>query len=814
MSGPTPKRSKSDPPPPIMVEDTATGAPPQPSPSPTHMTARSFSAFEPQLSPQQQASGLRQRRNTTWGHRRKHSPGVEWHEKWTQNSWKDGRVLLVDYVAKEHTSSAHRRKIVAQEFSNIDALRKFYLNQDLSQQAALRVIHVQNAPWAMQFLLRKFNIDASDDIVGTAFGRWVKYEKPRQRGAGPNARPVPSGKTFRKQTDPWRGISRAAFGMDYLRTYNRGIIPESPGDGMKMMELNHFDNSEYPEYGYDVYVQRMSVYVQLSDGDPTLPVDPDMPSPYNEDEGQEYHRLKQQYNKGMNGHEKPYIPRLRTLDNGSTIIIFEQSQSKSPHDTLIGAREEIENRWRRLTFMLPPLESSDDDQQTTECMDLILRHIFQAVSFSWERFLSLSETHVSILEDKIYENPADESRAPELWTNSSNWLKIERLMYTHLDVIKEMRTHMHDLYNEDPRDGEPWLQSSPEEMEKQITQFNEGVIKPTTSLSDLMYKSVGIRDARHSLQLGLSMWRLSWITFIFLPLTFVSGFFGMNVDAFSHAESVSIKWWFVTTVPLFAVVLCLWYGVKHTLASQRQDPLRRGVYETLFLDLSKQYPGSWTRRGPRDDVAAEGRWSALRWGLLKRWFGYEKTIKGRGYDAGDEELGVWSRVKRYLLKRWLRKIQVGELVQDVGLQHLPTGDVEAEADAPFNTLPSPSGSPHQDLGAVGELLHLATPVAIADADPTAASRLGGKLPLERLRSLSPTRSEGGRPGSGRSSKGKMSGDGWSGVMVEEKSEDERSGDEDADADADAEGRRRQRGFAERLNVPLYSGGVGGGGRGL
>src|SRR5437762_95797 len=38
----------------------------------------------------------------------------------------------------------------------------------------------------------------------------------------------------------------------------------------------------------------------------------------------------------------------------------------------------------------------------------------------------------------------------------------------------------------------------------------------------------------------LSMWRLSWITFIFLPLTFIVGFFGMNVDVF--AKDPSIKW--------------------------------------------------------------------------------------------------------------------------------------------------------------------------------------------------------------------------------------------------------------------------------
>lgn len=74
----------------------------------------------------------------------------------------------------------------------------------------------------------------------------------------------------------------------------------------------------------------------------------------------------------------------------------------------------------------------------------------------------------------------------------------------------------------------------------------EDLTKPTESLISLLYQSVSIRDSRHSLELGVSsvftlislgllpfeaykrtVWRLSWITFIFLPLTFIVGFFGM-----------------------------------------------------------------------------------------------------------------------------------------------------------------------------------------------------------------------------------------------------------------------------------------------
>lgn len=690
-------------------------------------------------------------------------------------------MLLVDYVAKSHTNQ-NRRKIVAQEFSNIDSLRKFYRNEALSQQAALRVIHVQNASWATRFLLRKFNIDASDDLIGTSFGRWAKYEKPQHRGVGRSARPVLKGKTFRAQRDPWRGIARAAFGLDYLRHYEKGAVAgKKDSEGMKMMELNHFDAADNPSYGYDVYAQRLSVYVQLSEGPPGLPDDPDIRNPYNEEEYQEYQRLKRQYGSptDANGHERGYIPKLQTLDNGSTIIIFENSQSGSVHDTLIGARQEIEHRWRRLTFYLPREEADNDERLALECMDLIIRDIFKALAYAWEKYLTICETHVGILEDKIYENPADESRAPELWTNSSLWLKVERLMYIHVDIIKEMRNHLKEVAGEEPKEDEPWLASSAEEFEKLTNIFQEGVVKPTANLSDLMYKSVGIRDARHSLQLGLSMWRLSWITFIFLPLTFVSGFFGMNVDTFD--SNPSIKWWFIATIPLFAVVIMFWYGVKHSLARQHQNPLRRGVYEALYHDLASKHPALWTRRGPREGIVPVGWWSAMKWNLIMKWFDPERTIATKDYDPANEELGVWSRVKRFLVKRWLGKLSI----MPTTLAAQTTPDLE-------------SAMLDQDLGAVGELLHLATPIALADADPTAASKIQQRLPLERLRSLSPTRSDGGRPGSRTS--GRTSADGGSGVMVEEKSEDERSADEEDD--------RRERGFMERLNVPLYPGGAG------
>jgi Mg2+ and Co2+ transporter CorA len=185
----------------------------------------------------------------------------------------------------------------------------------------------------------------------------------------------------------------------------------------------------------------------------------------------------------------------------------------------------------------------DEPRLTLECMDLVLMDIFRALQISWEKLLKKGEEHVDILEDKIYENPADESRAPELWTNSSLWLKIEKLIALQTGVVSDVQLQMKDLA--DTEEKGVWFKNTPKDLNRISDLIQEELIKPTAALSDLvsflsiishhtrrsangdqMYKSVGIRDARHSIELGTSMWRLSWITFIFLPLTFIGGFFG------------------------------------------------------------------------------------------------------------------------------------------------------------------------------------------------------------------------------------------------------------------------------------------------
>lgn len=127
------------------------------------------------------------------------------------------------------------------------------------------ISNVQNAPWARQYLFRKYNISDNSGAVKNAFSSFAKSGRPQHRGG----RPVLNARAFRVDRDNDRKIWRTAYGFDYLRylpARNRWTSSALREVESKLFELNTWEESgEYdsrPAYGYDVYVQRMSVYIQ------------------------------------------------------------------------------------------------------------------------------------------------------------------------------------------------------------------------------------------------------------------------------------------------------------------------------------------------------------------------------------------------------------------------------------------------------------------------------------------------------------------------------------------------------------------------
>lgn len=398
----------------------------------------------------------------------------------------NGRVLIIDCYSRDHSDDG-KRKTLAYEFSSEAELREFYETGPGSKSGhCLRIIHVQNAVWCRSFLLRKFNIsDRGNNVMGltgTSFGKWAVYDKP-QRRAG---KPVLNSKSFRTSRDPWRGISRTGFGMDYLKYYHPDVVSDNDvANEFKLCELNHWDTERgnVPAHGYDVYVQRLSVYVQRNEGPVNMSPDGDMGNPYTPTP-----RTSMTVNAANGDMEKTEdvgaLPLMNSMDNNSTIIVFEASHTGYADDTLVQGRQEMETRWRRLMQLLPKEDIPNEDLITVELMNIVIKDIMKALQVYWDKLLGKCDEHVNILEEKIYEHPADESRAPELWNNSALWLKVEKLISLQISTIGEVQNNMKELAD-DVEPHEEWLHHTPDEFRSVETMVQEQLVKPTANLSDL-----------------------------------------------------------------------------------------------------------------------------------------------------------------------------------------------------------------------------------------------------------------------------------------------------------------------------------------
>ncbi|KAF3905303.1 hypothetical protein ABW21_db0209500 [Orbilia brochopaga] len=72
----------------------------------------------------------------------------------------------------------------------------------------------------------------------------------------------------------------------------------------------------------------------------------------------------------------------------------------------------------------------------------------------------------------------------------------------------------------------------------------------------LIFNLISIDEAYRSREQNTSLKRLSWITFIFLPMLFMSSLFGMNIDLL--ANNPAWWWYLVWTAPALTLVLLFW----------------------------------------------------------------------------------------------------------------------------------------------------------------------------------------------------------------------------------------------------------------
>ncbi|KAK4107530.1 hypothetical protein N656DRAFT_763184 [Canariomyces notabilis] len=192
------------------------------------------------------------------------------------------------------------------------------------------------------------------------------------------------------------------------------------------------------------------------------------------------------------------------------------------------------------------------------------------------------------------------------------WVRLEAGVHEQLRDFKELQT----VYKAEPR-SKSFKTALHENFhdDDEMARFNEaleslrgflneqlGVIKTTSKeLIELEFNLTSIREAQKSTSTSLSMKRLSWITFIYLPLTFVASLFGMNVDVLDFNP----PWW--AYLPFAAatlgITIIVWSIFKYTLDEEtrreRDGPsTTRASWARVLALVKKDNSGD----GKKDDV--------------------------------------------------------------------------------------------------------------------------------------------------------------------------------------------------------------------
>lgn len=200
-----------------------------------------------------------------------------------------------------------------------------------------------------------------------------------------------------------------------------------------------------------------------------------------------------------------------------------------------------------------------------------LREVFELVAQAELQFLGLCEARLREFQDTSY------SHHPDCLPNLMN---LKQLLYRHLHQNQEASASLdnmchprwHKTLDDRLRPKVETVAQSLKQDYAQLLGMNEDLYRHCTEAIGVLMNQIVISESKEARIQAARLGKLTFLAFIFVPLSFTTSFFGMNVREFKCGEeSLSIWLWFVLSAPLlaFAVVFFLydvtqiWRSLKH-----------------------------------------------------------------------------------------------------------------------------------------------------------------------------------------------------------------------------------------------------------
>lgn len=263
---------------------------------------------------------------------------------------------------------------------------------------------------------------------------------------------------WRPSFDRSRGTLRAAFGLEYLVPHLKPVSVIAGHARLlrkrKAKIVPHESDDEH-----DNCLQRLTVYIQLSQNGRN--------NPASAESSKESFKSQQQ------------DPSNLKMALESTVIILDSRNKALVADPLIGGEEP----WHQLLDGTDHAHPLGDRQLAAATIELT----FEAIASRWSEYILSVHDYMASLEEQIYGQPADDSRANDLWSISKQLLQAERLLKFHILLLENVRN---DLKGSGGIDHMPdgWLRPNLDEFKRLSSEVEETLKKPMAQMIDLVSK--------------------------------------------------------------------------------------------------------------------------------------------------------------------------------------------------------------------------------------------------------------------------------------------------------------------------------------
>lgn len=345
---------------------------------------------------------------------------------------------------------------------------------------------MENRPQILEDIFSIFKLSSTDfSRYGTEFRHFALNDFTERR----------SGRQtwfWRPSFDKTRNVLRLAFSLEYhtprtfdpdVNAHTKGVEPDDDVESSNTGSSKGSGGSSAPEYEF--HRKRLSIYIQHKRSNHLHQMSP------NRVRGEATTGPAQGPSQGHGVHtEKSDAPSMQniqdTISSENSILIVEKTLTSG--NSIFQAEDQWKQLWTDSEISLfPPGER--DGTATLELLQAIVRFSFNKIVSDWRGYIKVMDSHISLLEERIYARPEDDSQAKELWRTSKQLLDMEKLLISQTFLIKVVQDNFINPGGLETGDKD-WLKDLLTDFEELRNDIQEDLIKAVTQMVDLVSTSL------------------------------------------------------------------------------------------------------------------------------------------------------------------------------------------------------------------------------------------------------------------------------------------------------------------------------------